>query len=66
MSREEYEEYFKEPGTLKNRLSRYIKSNIGTGRAFEKMSRLIRNAKFYSIAEMDERISWDNMNKVEL
>jgi hypothetical protein len=66
MSKKEYEEYFKEPGTLRNRLSRYIKSNIGTGSAFDKMSRLIRCADFHSLAEMDERISWDKVDKVEL
>ncbi len=66
MSKKEYEEYFKEPGTLKNRLSRYIKSNVGTGGAFDKMSRLIRCADFHSLAEMDERISWDKVDKVEL
>ena len=66
MSREEYEEYFKEPGTLKNRLSRYIKSNIGTRGAFKKMSRLIRHTAFHSLADIDESIAWNNVTKIEI
>jgi len=36
-SKAEYEEYFREPGNLKNCLVRYIKMIIGHGDAFEKL-----------------------------
>ncbi len=50
-SRKEYEEYFNEPGTLKNRLVRYIKSNIGNGDAYGKFAKLISDYPFASIRD---------------
>lgn len=58
MSCKEYEDYFKEPGTLKNRLVRYVKSNLGTKGAFDKMSRLIKNNDFVSLETADSMIQW--------
>lgn len=65
-SRAEYEEYFKEPGTFKNRLMRYVKSNIGNGDAYGKLVRLIKNLPFCSMLEAGKTIDWDNVNTVEL
>ena len=59
-SKEEYEEYFKEPGTIKNRLSRYIKSNIGTGDAYCKMTELLSENTFINIQEADKLIDWND------
>ena len=66
MSRKEYETYFKEAGTLQNRLSRYIKSNLGTKGAFDKMSKLIENNNFISLEKADSLINWDNVNTIQL
>ena len=64
MSKAEYEEYFKEPGTLKNRVERYVKSNIGTGDAYGKMIRLLDAFPFTSI--QNSEIDWNNANTIEL
>ncbi len=66
MSRKEYETYFKEPGTFKNRLTRYIKSNLGTKSAFDKMSKLIENNDFISLEKADSLINWDNVKTIQL
>lgn len=66
MSKEEYEAYFKEPGTLKNRLVRYVKSNIGTGDAYGKMLKLLNNQKFLSLKDAEKEIDWEKVTKIEL
>ena len=66
MSKSEYEEYFKEPGTLKNRIMRYTKSNIGTGDSYKKMIRLLTNHLFVGLREADKMIEWDKMNTITL
>lgn len=58
MSRVEYEEYFKENGNLFNRYKRYVKSNLGTKGAFEKLLKLMKNKEFVSLDEADKRIDW--------
>lgn len=59
MSKTEFEAYFKEPGTIKARYSRYIKSNLGKKGAFQKMMELIDSIEFVSIEQADEKISWN-------
>lgn len=66
MSRKEYEDYFKEPGTLKNRVVRYIKSNLGTKGAFDKMVRLIKNNNFISLNDADSKINWSEKKILNL
>ena len=66
MSRKKYETYFKEPGTFKNRFTRYIKSNLGTKGAFDKMSKLIENNTFISLEKADTLINWDNVKTIQL
>lgn len=63
-SRKEYEDYFHEPGTLKNRLMRYIKSNIGNGDGYGKLNRLMSDNPFTSIRDCG--FDWTNANKIEL
>lgn len=65
-SKAEYEEYFKEPGTLKNRIMRYIKSNVGHGDAFAKLQRLLSEKSFISIKEADKVIDWEKTEKIIL
>lgn len=50
MSKEEFEDYFKEPGTLKNRCLRYLKSNIGRGNAMRNLETLLSLYSFTSIS----------------
>ena len=66
MNRAEYEEYFKEIGTFKNRVSRYVKSNIGTGDAYGKLMRLFKDVSFVNLSAADQSIDWGNVNTVEL
>lgn len=66
MSKEEHERYYKEPGTLKNRTVRYIKSSLGTAVAFDKMSKLIRNFDFVSVEKADSLIDWNSSKIIEL
>ncbi len=58
MTRKEYEDYFKEPGTLMNRYKRHLKSNIGKHTAFDRMCRLIRSRDFLSIVQAEEQMDW--------
>ena len=66
MSREAYEAYFKEPGTLINRYKRFIKSNIGTGDAMTKLIRLLRQNDFVTIAQADMKINWNEAPVIKL
>lgn len=60
MTKEEYETYFKEPGTLKNRVVRYVKSTLGTKGAFEKMCHLLNAYPMTSLQQADEMIDWED------
>lgn len=54
MNKEEFEDYFKEPGTFQNRYIRYLKSNIGRGNAMKNLENLIRYFRFGSIVSFLE------------
>lgn len=58
MSKGAYEAYFKEPGTLKARYMRYLKSNLGKKNAFQKMMQLIDDMDFVSLQQADEMKDW--------
>ena len=58
MSRKEYEEYFKENGSLKNRYIRHFKSNFGKRNAWKKLEVLIRTFDFKNLAKADKLIDW--------
>ena len=66
MSREAYEAYFKEPGTIKARYMRYIKANLGKKGALDKMLKLIRSEEFVNVEEACEKIDWEGAPVVEL
>lgn len=66
MSRAEYEEYFMQPGTMKNRLIRYFKSNARTGDTLEKLVRLLADHQFVNIQQTDQLIDWNRVNMVKL
>jgi hypothetical protein len=66
MSKSEYEEYFKEAGTLKNRLARYVKSNLGTSSAFDKMAHMVNSLDFMSLVDADEMHDWSNVQVINL
>ena len=65
-TRAEYEEYFKEPGTVKNRLVRYVKSNIGSGDVCGKVLKLLSDFPFVPVAEAKERIDWERVEIIEI
>lgn len=66
MTKEAYESYFKEPGTLLNRYKRYVKSNLGKKSAFDKLMRLVKTTDFVNLEEADSNIDWDNQPLVIL
>lgn len=66
MTKEAYEAYFKEPGTLKSRYSRYFKRNIGKKEAMSKLMKLIEQVDFVNLAEADKEINWDKAPVVDL
>ena len=51
MTREEYSRYFKTEGTLRNRIVRYLKSNVGRKRTFAGLSDLLDRTRFASVDE---------------
>lgn len=65
-SRKEYEEYFKEPGTLKNRFVRYVKSNVGSGDASGKLCRLLDEFSFTSISDAVREIEWGKQEPINI
>ena len=66
MTKEAYESYFKEPGTLMNRYKRYVKSNLGKKSAFDKLMKLVKTTDFVNLEEADSIIDWDNQPLVNL
>lgn len=66
MTREEYESYFKENGSLINRYKRFIKTNLGKKGAFDKMMSLIGKQTFISLEEADKQIDWSNVKQINL
>lgn len=65
-SKQEYETYYKEPGTLINRYKRYIKSNLGTKSAFLKLQTLIETNKFQNLEQIDNIYNWEDKDIVSL
>ena len=66
LSKNEYESYFKEPGTLKNRCVRYIKSNLGKKGAWDKLEKLILSTDFWSLGAADAVIDWEQAPVVHI
>lgn len=65
-SKEEYEAYYKEPGTFKNRYLRYIKTNIGKKGAWVKLEKLIKQMVFANIDFARQSIDWNSSPVVKL
>lgn len=59
LSRNEYEDYFKEAGPLHKRLMRYFKSNIGRSSSLNNLLKLLESFEFCSIEEYNVK------NKIE-
>lgn len=65
-TKEEYEAYYKEKGTLKARYLRYLKANFGKKDAFKKMINLIDNLNFVGLQGAEKLIDWENTPVVKL
>ena len=65
-TREEYEAYYKEPGSLKNRYIRHLKTNFGKKGAWRKLEELILKEDFINIKQSDDIINWENSKVIEL
>ena len=66
MTRDKYETYFQENGSLKNRILRYFKSHVGTKGAFSKMEHLFDEFEFMSLAQADRKLNWNNIDLINL
>ena len=66
VSREQYEEYYHEKPTLKNRVMRGLKSNIGLKGAFNKFVTLVNDFSFVPIQDADRLIDWEKTAFVEV
>lgn len=66
MSKAEFEEYFKEAGTLKNRMLRYLKTNIGKGSAKGKLAKLLNEYEFINVEKAAETIRWEKQPLIKL
>lgn len=58
MTREDYERYFEEQGTMKARYLRYLKFNVGVKGNKKKLFRLMGDFKFFNVLEADKKIDW--------
>lgn len=65
-SKEEYESYYKEPGTMKNRYMRYMKTNLGKKGAFDKLKKLIFAEDFVNLDWACKSIDWNSAPMVNL
>ena len=66
MPREMYEAYYNEPGTLKARCLRYIKTNLGVKSAKKKLFNLLDGLYFNNIDEVDNSMDWDDAPVINL
>ena len=58
MSKADYERYFGEPGTLKARCLRYMKTNLGVKGSKKKLLRLLDEVEFKNIEEAYNQVDW--------
>ena len=58
MTKEDYEGYFDEPGTVKARYIRYVKTNLGVSSNKKKLFKLLNRMNFSSISEATAQIDW--------
>ena len=65
-TKEEYEVYYKEPGTMKARYIRFLKTNLGKKNAFQKMMRLIDEMELAGLQQADKMADWSTASIVNL
>ena len=58
LTKEMFEHYFDEPGTLKARYMRYIKTNLGVKNNKNKLFKLLGQMSFINLAEAEKMIDW--------
>ena len=66
MTKEAYERYFDEPGTVKARYIRYMKTNLGVSGNKKKLFKLLNRMDFSSISEVDVQMDWSKAPIVTL
>lgn len=66
MTRQEYEDYFKESGTLTARYKRYIKANFGKKAAFDKLKKLLFAMDFSNLEQATAQTDWAKVPIVNL
>ena len=59
MSKESYERYFGELGTMKARYLRYFKTNFGVSGNKCKLFKLLNRVDFINIANAEAKIDWN-------
>lgn len=66
LSKKEYENYFKENGSLINRYKRYFKSNFGKKSAWNKLDDLVHSFDFVNLNMADKKTDWARSPKINL
>ena len=66
LNKKNYEEYFKEPGTMRNRCLRFFKSNYGKSGAWSKLEKLYNSTVFHSINLAIRKTDWETVPIVVL
>lgn len=66
MSKNDYESYFEEPGTVKARYMRYLKTNLGVKGNKRKLFRLLGNMQFNNLEDADAKINWNAAHMITL
>lgn len=66
MSKSEYENYFGEYGSLKTRLIRYAKTNLGVKSNKRKLFKLLETTSFDNLLTADEKLDWSKCPVVNL
>ena len=61
MSREEYEDYFKEPGTFIARHKRHIKANLGKKGAWPKLRKLLTSKDYVNLEQANSIVDWEKV-----
>ena len=66
MSKEDYERYFGEPGTMRARYLRYLKTNLGVKGSKKKLLRLLDEVEFKNIEEANSQVDWSKAPTITL
>ena len=61
LSKQDYEAYFKEPGTIKARYMRYVKTNLGKKKALGKLIKLMSSVEFVNLEQAENLIDWEKV-----